>query len=433
MLDFINRWFFNVIYLTFFILAWPWMCWRIFKGKSRRGWAQKMFGLVPARTSNARCLWFHAVSVGEVNLLAPVIAELSGNHPEFEIVISTSTQTGFELAKKKYSTRAVFFCPCDFSWAVANAIRRIRPSAMVLAELELWPNMIRMAHWRGIPVVVVNGRLSEKSFRGYQRFSWFTRPIFGRLNRVLAQTPEYADRFRTLGCPAGRVSVSGSVKFDGVHTDPNNPRTRELAKEAGFEEDDFVFVAGSTQPLEDDMAADVFAKLSPEYPRLKMVLVPRHPERSMALQKKLAGRGIAAVLRTELAASQREVFVLIVDVIGELGSWWGRADCAYVGGSMGDREGQNMIEPAAYGVPVCFGPRTKNFRDVVSQLLQADAATVVQDADQIGVFLGQCISSPRLMGEMGRRAQNVVEANRGAAKITANNVVLSAQDSVFEL
>lgn len=429
MLDIINRWFLNAIYLAFFILTSPWMCWRILKGKSRRGWAQKMIGLVPVRTGEARCLWFHAVSVGEVNLLSPVIAELSDGHPEFEIVISTSTETGFELAKKKYAAHEIFFCPYDFSWAVANAIGRIRPSGIVLAELELWPNMVRIADSHGVPIVVVNGRLSEKSFQGYQRFSWFTRPIFKRLSRVLAQTQEYADRFQTLGCPANRVSVSGSVKFDGVHTDPNNPLTLELAKEAGFQEHDFVFVAGSTQLLEDDMAVDVFAKLSPEHARLKLVLVPRHPERSSALQKKLANRGIDAVLRSQLVESKAEVYVLIVDVIGELGSWWGRADCAYVGGSMGDREGQNMIEPAAYGVPVCFGPRTKNFRDVVSQLLKAKAAKVVQDADQIAAFLDECMSSPEPAREMGRRAQGVVEANRGAAKITAAAVVLAVQKS----
>jgi 3-deoxy-D-manno-octulosonic-acid transferase len=417
-----SRWFFNALYVAFFAVAIPWMVWRFFNDKSRRGWGQKLFGFVPQRSGDGQCVWIHAVSVGEVNLLAPVIAELVADDPQFEVVISTSTETGFELAKKKYASHSVFFCPYDFSWSVSRTLHRVRPTAIVLAELELWPNMVSVAHSRGIPVLVINGRLSDKSFLGYQKFSWITGPIFRRLSFVLAQTEEYADRFRRLGCISDRVSVSGSVKFDGVQTDPNNPLTRELADEAGFQHGDFVFVAGSTQLEEDLIAAEVFAELSPQYPQFKMVLVPRHPDRSRVLQKKLAERQIVSALRTRLAKSNQTVSVLIVDVIGELGSWWGRADCGYVGGSMGDREGQNMIEPAAYGIPVSFGPRTKNFRDVVAQLIKADAARVVRDADQLRSFLCFCLSNSQEADLMGRRAQSVVEANRGAAKITATKI-----------
>lgn len=362
------------------------------------------------------------MSVGEVNLLAPVMAELKAIDPGLEIAISTSTETGYELAQKKYPSQAVFFCPYDFSWAIANVINQIRPSAIVLAELELWPNMISVARSRDIPVVVINGRLSENSFAGYRKFRWFTQPIFRGLSYVFAQTEAYASRFEALGCPPGRIAVSGSVKFDGVQTNPSNARTNALAKEAGFAADDFVFVAGSTQLEEDLIAADVFAELKSKHPKLKMVLVPRHPDRSIALQKKLADRQIKSTLRTQLKSSREPVDVLIVDVIGELGSWWGRANSAYVGGSMGEREGQNMIEPAAYGVPVSFGPRTKNFRDVVAQLKQADAVTVVENAGRLRAFLEHCITSPRQAREIGQRGQRVVEENRGASKVTAASI-----------
>ena len=423
------RWLFNSLYLLFLLLASPWMLWRIVKGKSRRGWMQKLFGTVPARARPGPCLWLHAVSVGEVNLLQPVIDQLLDRQPELQIAVSTSTETGYDLAQTKYSQHLVFFCPHDFSWAIANVLKRIKPDAIVLAELELWPNLIAVAGKHQVPVVVINGRISENSHRGYQRFGFLTKPMFRGLSMVMAQTKTYADRFVELGCSKSTISVSGSVKFDGVTTDRNNPNTQRLADEAGFEADDFVFVAGSTQLEEDFIAAEVFQKLKPEFPQLKLVLVPRHPDRCQQLEQQLKKLAIEVDLRTDITLEE-EVNTerdtdrpLVVNVIGELGHWWGRANAAYVGGSMGIREGQNMIEPSAYGVPTCFGPRTKNFRDIVEQLLAQDAAVVVANAHELERFIRDCLTSPQTMQSMGDRAQAVVKQNLGAAEKTATSVI----------
>ena len=416
------RWLFNSLYLLFFLITSPWMLWRIINGKSRRGWLQKFFGIVPRRAQSGPCLWLHAVSVGEVNLLRPVIDQLLAQQPSLQIAVSTSTETGFDLAKEKYSQHQVFFCPHDFSWAIKNVLKRIKPDALILAELELWPNLIAVANNHQVPVVVINGRISEKSQRGYQRFRVLTAPMFRGLSLVMAQTKSYADRFISLGCDETNVLVSGSVKFDGVTTDPNNPDTLKLADAAGFQSEDFVFVAGSTQVEEDLIAAEVFARLSPEFPQLKLVLVPRHPNRCQQLKQQLKRSSIEVDLRTELSADRDSGRPLVVNVIGELGHWWGRANAAYVGGSMGSREGQNMIEPSAYAVPTSFGPRTKNFRDVVDQLLAQDAAVVVADSNELERFLRDCLTSAQTMQAMGNRAQAIVNKNLGAAEKTASSI-----------
>ena len=193
--------------------------------------------------------------------------------------------------------------------------------------------------------------------------------------------------------------------------------------EAGFEEDDFVFVAGSTQVEEDLIAAEAFRRLESEFPKLKLVLVPRHPERCQVLKQQLKKLSIEVELRTDIAPQRDSDRPLVVNVIGELGYWWGRANAAYVGGSMGSREGQNMIEPSAYAVPTCFGPRTKNFRDVVDQLLANDAAVVVANANELERFLRDCLTSPQTMKAMGDRASAVVNQNVGAAKKTATSII----------
>ena len=399
------------------------------KGKSRRGWLQKLFGCVPARTRSGPCLWLHAVSVGEVNLLQPIINQLLAQLPELQIAVSTSTETGYDLAQAKYSSHQVFFCPHDFSWAIKRVLKRIRPDAIVLAELELWPNLIAVAGSHQVPVIVTNGRISESSHQGYQRFGLITKPMFRGLSMVMAQTKTYAERFVELGCSESLTSVSGSVKFDGVTTDPDNPNTRRLAAEAGFEAEDFVFVAGSTQLEEDLIAAEVFQRLKPEFPKLKLVLVPRHPDRCQALKQQLKKSSLEVDLRTDIDVHRDSDKPLVVNVIGELGHWWGRANAAYVGGSMGSREGQNMIEPSAYGVPTCFGPRTKNFRDVVDQLLAQDAAVVVANANELERFLRDCLTSSQTMKAMGDRALAVVNRNVGAAKKTAANIIHLIADS----
>ena len=416
----------NFVYLLLILFSLPWLVWQAArKGKYREGYAAKFLGIVPRRDSNKTCLWLHAVSVGEVTLLVPLLKMIEERQPEWECVVSTTTKTGMALAKKTYSKHTVFYCPLDFSWAVDAAMRRIRPDMLVLAELELWPNLIRAARRHGAQVAVINGRLGEHSFRGYRR----ARPLVARLLRQISlfavQDETYAERFRALGAEPEAVRVTGSMKYDGAQTDRANPATRRLAALAGFCDDDIVLLAGSTQEPEEAMALDTFRVLSPAWPRLRLVLVPRHPDRFESVAKLLDASGIPWQRRTDLACetaskiSPRPVpRVLLVDSIGELSAWWGTARIAFVGGSMGSRGGQNMIEPAAYGAAVCFGPNTWNFRDIVSTMLDQDAAVVVENAQQFTQFVRRCLETPEYAARLGHHGQALVQSQLGATERT---------------
>jgi len=416
----------NVVYALLIMVTLPWLLFQSLRtGKYRVGYAEKFLGLVPRRTSRKTCVWLHAVSVGEVNLLAPLLRKIAERRPDWECVVSTTTMTGMALAKKKYAGLTVFYCPLDFTWAVRAAMRRIRPDVLVLAELELWPNLIWAARRHGARVAVINGRLSEHSFRGYHRVAPLVGRLFRQVDLVAVQDETYAERFRTLGALPESVAVTGSMKYDGAQSDRQNPATRHLAHLAGFQPEDIVFLAGSTQEPEEEVALDVFRQLHADWPQLRLVLVPRHPERFDAVARLLDSSGIPWQRRTKLEANVDEqeiqtpsARVLLVDVVGELGAWWGTAQIAFVGGSLGDRGGQNMIEPAAYGAAVCFGPNTRNFRDIVAAMLARKAATVVDDGQHLARFVRHCLERPDEAFAQGQRARALVLGQVGATQRT---------------
>jgi 3-deoxy-D-manno-octulosonic-acid transferase len=430
----------NLAYFVVLVVCAPLIVWTALRtGKYREGYGEKLLGRVPRRDGDATCLWIHAVSVGEVNLLATTLGQLREAHPEWQIVISTTTKTGYDLARKIYGDSTVFYCPLDFSWAVRTAMRRVRPTMLVLAELELWPNLIQAAKEQGVAVAIINGRLSDHSFRGYRRLRPLVAHVLRKLDVIAAHNEETAERFRALGAPAERVYVTGSLKYDGAQTDRRNPRTVALAELAGIADGDLVLLAGSTQEPEEQIALEVFRTLSPTFPRLRLVLVPRHPERFDAVAKLLDATGIAWVRRSQLDSRAAEPSpnpsltgrgiekrrvttvrrpVLLVDTVGELGAWWGATHIAFVGGSFGDRGGQNMIEPAAYGAAVSFGPNTWNFRDIVASLLAADGAVVVHDAAGLAAFVRRCLEEPAYAAALGARAQALVESQLGATRRT---------------
>lgn len=407
----------NTVYVLLLVIASPFLLWAAWRtGKYRHGWSQKFLGFVPIRQSNRPCIWLHGVSVGEINLLAHLIQELQQRHPDHEFVVSTTTVTGFELAQKKFPQLVTFYCPVDFSWAVKNAIRRLRPSVLILGELEIWPQLISQCKQHQIPVAVVNGRLSEASFRGYRRLKWALCSIFAKLDVVAAQSTEYSQRFIQLGASAERVHTTGSMKFDGAVTDRTNQRTRQLNNLLQRSDHDIVFLAGSTQDPEEELAVRTFLELQPLYPALRLVVVPRHQERFDEAERSMQAAGALVVRRSQLQdtdALDRNA-VLLVDTIGELSAWWGTADIAFVGGSLGKRGGQNMLEPAAYGAAVSFGTNTRNFRDIVHLLLQANAAQVVANGAELTTFVERCLKDESYRQTLGQRAQELVLENRGA-------------------
>jgi 3-deoxy-D-manno-octulosonic-acid transferase len=415
----------NLAYLLLLIAVSPVLLYRmVAQGKYRAGWGEKFLGRAPElRAPSGNRYWFHAVSVGEVLLLPTVINELRRRDPQIEVVVSTTTSTGRSVAELKLPDVTVFFCPLDFSWAVRQAINRIRPTRIVLVELEIWPNLLRTAAQLGIPVSLINGRLSDKSYRGYSRVSRWLSPLFQSLDSVAVQNETYAERFVSLGVAADRVHVTGSVKFDGVIADRSNPQTIELQRTFGLAFTEPVFIAGSTQAPEERIAIESWLAIRAEHPELRLVLVPRHRERFEEVARLIKSYDLPLLRRSsgELGKTRDPETppILLLDTLGELSACWGLADFAYVGGSMNvKRGGQNMLEPAAYGAAVCFGPDTRNFRDVVQSLLSDDAAVVVEDVEELTTTLRHWLNDRRAASAMGRRAQDFVRQQHGAAART---------------
>lgn len=415
------RYFLNFIYLLAITAALPWLLYSaIWKGKYREGYGAKFFGRILRREDDRACVWFHAVSAGEVNLLATLVSRFETACPNASCVISTTTKTGFDLAQKKFGTDRVFYCPLDFSWSTAAAVRRLRPDLLVLAELELWPNLITAVKRQGGQVAVVNGRLSQKSARGYAWIRPWMRRILASVDIVAAQDGESAERFRQLGMLQESVVITGSLKFDGARMDRKNPTTRALSQLAGISPDDIVFLAGSTQAPEELLALESFQKLRTVYPQLRLLLVPRHPERFEEVAQILERANVGWQRRSalETAHPDPKARILLVDSIGELGFWWGTASIAFVGGSLGSRGGQNMIEPAAYGATVSFGPKTQNFRDIVKRMTKANCCTIVEDGKELTAFVERCLTDRQFVSEQACRARQLVLENQGATDRT---------------
>ena len=416
----------NVAYAALLFAALPLLLWAMVrKGKYREGYAAKLLGRVPRRERDRPCFWLHAVSVGEVNVLRTLVAELAARWPDVDLVVSTTTKTGYDLARRRFADRSVFYCPLDFSWAVRTAMRRIRPKILVLAELELWPNLVRAAKESGAAVAIVNGRVSDHSYRGYRRVRPVIASVLRQIDVIAAQDETTADRFRALGARAETVHVSGSLKYDGAETDRGNERTQTLRAATGFEDRDIVFLAGSTQEPEEAIVLRTFQTLAAEQPRLKLVIVPRHPERFDEVARLLEKSSFSWHRRSTLGHGQLQngesaPQLLLVDTVGELGAWWGAAQIGFVGGSLGSRGGQNMIEPAAFGVATSFGPNTRNFRDIVASLLGAEGAVVVRDGAELTTFVRRCLEEPGWAESLGRSARQFVQTQLGATKRTAD-------------
>ena len=436
-------WGLNLVYCGLLLLFSPVILFRmLWQGKYRQGWSEKFLGRVEVRRSTGPMIWLHAVSVGEVLVLRTILPRLRETIPDGEFWISTTTHTGRAVAVEKYPDCRVIFFPLDFTWAVRNALRRTQPSLIVLVELELWPNFIREAAAQSIPLVLINGRMSERSFRGYRRIRWLMAGLWRGFSRMAVQTEEYRRRLVDLGAPGDRLTVTGSTKYDGLETDRGNPRTSEIRAGFGLRADETVFIAGSTQAPEESFAIETYLALRVRFPALRLVLVPRHQERFEEVAALVQSRGLPLLRRsvlkagqpkgealtepqwrTEISTSDPASPILLLDTLGELGAAWGLADIAFVGGSLTPRGGQNMIEPAAYAAAVLFGPNTANFRQVVELLLSEQGARVVDSPAELTRVVGEFLENPSLARQYGETAQRLVLQQQGATARTVDLIV----------
>ncbi|MAB80559.1 MAG: 3-deoxy-D-manno-octulosonic acid transferase [Planctomycetes bacterium] len=400
------------------IVGAPWLLWSCLRRPGFAAGVRERIGRgldrLPPRV-RSRVL-VHGVSVGEVKAARSIVTELEKSYPELEVVISTTTDTGMEVARGIYPENLVVRFPVDLSFFVRRFLRCIDPTFVVLVELEIWPNFLRQCNRDGRPVAVVNGRITEISHGRYLVFRKLL-PEFNRISLFCVQSPEYAERFRLLDVEDERILVTGNIKVDGLRTGPLDPgeERRELL---GGRPGQRVLVAGSTHEPEERWLAQVWREFVPE---LRLILVPRHPSRSQAVLSTLAEIGVSCQSLSSLRAGNEEPDAsrpALVDTIGELEWIYGLADLVFVGGTLAPHGGQNMLEPAAQGKVCVFGPHLRNFTQEAKLLLEAQAAVRVEGTAYLGPALVRLEADPAECARMGQRGMESVASQRGATAIT---------------
>jgi 3-deoxy-D-manno-octulosonic-acid transferase len=398
----------------------PVLCWRwLFDGRFRRSLPQRM-GYVDFARSAREVVWIHGVSVGEIKAARNIVARLRALAPGLQIVLSSTTPNGYQVARQEHPDLQVVYYPLDFGRFPARALDRVGPRCVLLMELEIWPNFLQAAARRGIPVAVINGRISERTFRGYRRARGLL-PQLDLIEAYCVQDGAYRRRLLDLGVDPMRVVVTGNMKYDTVVMQaPGADGLRQwLAPEGGL-----VVVAGSTHADEEIWLAIALAEAG-RHDSVRLVLVPRHPERAESVCDAMRAIGRETVRWSETADGRRRLpraAVLVVDTIGQLQRFYGACDLAFVGGSLVPHGGQNMLEPAALGCAVLFGPHTFNFRTDVELLLGAGAVVQVADRAELQLRLRELLAAPDLRRELGARARRVIAENQGATLRTLLHV-----------
>lgn len=419
----------NIIYILAGLLLSPMVLYRIIRRKRyRSGWGQR-FGRLIRRFPDKKCIWIHAVSVGEINAAKTIIAELGKKFENFEIVISTTTDTGFERATKLYADDfEVFYFPFDLSWVVRRAFDRLRPSFCILMELEVWPNFTKIARGRDISIAIVNGRLSTKSFRGYKKIKFITRRIFERITLVCAQTSEYAQRFEKLGCDNEKVVVTGSLKYDTAQITDKVDGADQLARQLNLQGK--LWVAGATGPGEENIILETYKELQQqnELADVRLAIVPRKPERFDEVASQIKQNNFALVRYSQLkenpdAIIEDSTAVILGDTMGDLRKFYSLATAAFVGRSLVPMGGSDMVEAAALGKCTIFGPYAFNFNHSVDALIADHGAIMVNDKDELFEAVHKCLTDDNFARQLAANGQNVIRENQGATKKSIEAIV----------
>ena len=421
------------------VLTAPYYLWRL-RGKTgaSAGWRER-FGLLPPEFQQAQkgAVWIHAVSVGETLAVAGLAGEIGRRYPGRKIFMSHVTPAGREVGESRLpSVAGRFYLPLDWGHSVRRAFACIRPALLVLVETELWPNLLRVAHEFGARIIVVNARISDRSFRRYCWARPFMRRVLESVDRVCAQTEDDAEKFRRLGAKPASVVVTGNLKFEGKP--PQLSELTEKLKKAlrGLDRGP-VIVAASTMPGEEPLLLPAWEKVRDRHPRALLILAPRHPARFDSVAQLLAGKGRSFVRRTALRSDENAMGsqlaapeILLLDTIGELAGIFEMAEVVFMGGSLVPTGGHNLLEPAFWGRPILHGPHMENFRDISRLFSQAGAAVQVRDAEELGRRFLALLQDDARRRELGERARQVVEQEAGATPRVLEHIraLLAAED-----
>jgi len=400
----------------------PSVLWQmLLRGKYRRGIGERFGGAAPWQGAAAP-LWLHAVSVGEVMAAAPLARLLATRHPDVPLLASTTTETGRAVAEQRIPAVRFVFFPFDFGWSVRRAVRALRPRAVLLIETELWPNFLAACAAKGIPAVVVNGRISPRSFPRYRLIRSWLRPVLGHVRLFCMQSAADAERILALGAPAERVVVTGNLKYDLPALDEAVDRDA-LRAGLALPADRRLVVAGSIHRGEDEAVIEAYKAAASSRRDLCLLLAPRHPERLEEVEQAATRAGVACVRRSRVPGeAPRPGGAILLDTMGELARLYAVASVVFIGGSLIPHGGQNILEPAAYGRPVLHGPHMGNFSEMRDLFRTARAAIEVVDGRSLSEALQALLDDPAAADRMGQAGRMIVEAQRGATGRTADLV-----------
>lgn len=410
---------FIVYDLIFLVVAIFYLPLYFLRGKFNAGFLRRL-GFLPAQLNLDRPIWIHAVSVGEAIAIKGLLSQLRQVYPGKKLVISTVTSTGNIIARSLVkSGDLVTYLPLDFSFIVKRVLKKIDPCIFIIAETEIWPNLITSLAKLGVPVVTVNGRISDSSYRGYRLIKFFIQPILRMVRQFCVQSDLDALRLTSLGVDKSRVQVTGNVKFDinlnaSLEVDVLTYRAKLWLRQT-----DKLLVCGSTHPGEEELILAAYQELLLAVPELKLLIAPRHPERSGLISKLATEKGFMPVLISGISGAcptciNRAVFIL--DTIGELLNYYSTADIVFVGGSMVKQGGHNILEPASFKKPIIFGPHMFNFRQISELFLANQAAFVVANSQELVLKAKELLGSNLLAKGLGQRAYELIVKNRGATQ-----------------
>lgn len=406
------RYFYSLLFYLVFPIVLLRLVWRAIKEPDYAGRWSERFGLCkPIAQDNL--IWVHSVSAGETIAAVPLIRRLQDKYPQRAFLVTTMTPTGSERVKALLGSSVYHaYAPYDLPGMVKRFLDRTRPKLLIIIDTELWPNIIYQCHKRNISILLVNGRLSDRSAKGYGRIAGLTEGMLARMTHVAAQSESHGKRFVSLGLPQEKLSVTGSTKFDLTIPDDVAARQSVLRKKIG--EDRIVFIAASTHEGEEEILLVAYEKICRTYPQMLLIIAPRHPDRFDGVSKLCINHGFRVVRHSAGVACSPDTDILLADSMGELLYFYSVADMVFVGGSLVPVGGHNMMEAAAFGLPLMMGPQRFNFEDIARRFVEAGALEEVNGSKDLADIAGRLCSDDNLRQEMGERALKVMQENTGA-------------------
>jgi 3-deoxy-D-manno-octulosonic-acid transferase len=415
---------YNILATILVLVAMPVFVVRMLREEGFAERLRQSFGFLPPDSlkpvNGKQCIWLHAASVGEIVATSPIVKEIKKEIPDVPILISVVTETGYAMARRIIpEADTVIFFPLDLPWLCRRVVRRIRPRVFLPVETELWPNFLSATRRYGIPVMMVNGRISDRSVKNYHYLGRVLREMLDTVVTFCMQSTIDAQYIIRLGADPRRVVVTGNTKYDQTYTDVSAAEKQELQRQLCITGDDPVIVAGSTHKGEEELIFSAFTGVRQQYPGARLVVAPRDIQRAEEVLSLAAAGGFAAGKRTVLKVEPGEPDIVILDTIGELGRIYSLGDIIYVGGSLVKHGGHNILEPAAHGKPILVGPHMFNFKDIYALLSGRGACETVYDATELAAKILQILNDRTLRDQMGKQALDIIMENRGAARKSA--------------